>query len=59
MAIIVLLSISFAIIYTLKKKAKENNNKYQLGNCRDLYTIYGDTYMKEYAIEEWFDYYEP
>ena len=48
--VFVLLSISFTIIFTLKFKAKENNMKYQQGNCNELYDIYGEKYMKEYAV---------
>lgn len=57
--IAILLAISFGIIVILKKKAKENNNKYSQGSCKELYNIYGEKYMKEYAVEEWFSYYEP
>ena len=43
----------------LKKKAKENNFKYQNSNCHELMEINGESLMNEYAIQEWFDYYQP
>lgn len=57
--ILLLLTISFSIIFTLKKKAKANNVKYQQANCKEMFDNYGDEFMNEYAVQEWFNYYQP
>lgn len=55
--IVFLLSISFSIIFVLKRQAKENNLKYQQGVCSELYDTYGDKYLIEYAVQDWYNYY--
>jgi hypothetical protein len=40
-----LLACSFSVVVMLKKKAKENNLKYQLGNCKELFEVNGDALM--------------
>ena len=48
--ILFLLSCSFAIVVSLKKKAKEFNLKYAVGNCDDIEEVYGSSLMQEYAV---------
>ena len=57
--ILILLAISFTIIVALKGQAKRNNDLYMQGNCKELGQVYGDKLMQEYAVDDWFDYYQP
>jgi len=57
--ILVLLAGSFSLIVAMKQQAVKNNTKYQQSNCRELYQIYTPDLLKDYAMDEYQDYYHP
>ena len=46
----ILLALSFYIVIKLKTAAKEADDKYQRGNCKEINQIYGPDLLKEYAF---------
>eukprot|EP00347_Sterkiella_histriomuscorum_P023421 403334704 len=54
-----LLLISFSIILSLKKIAVNSKAKYQYSNCKDISDIYNKVLLEDYAVQEWYDYYQP
>ncbi len=60
MAVIgILLAISFSIILELKTIARSTKYKYQKASCAELKEIYTDEMLQDYAVNEWYSYYEP
>lgn len=51
--------ISFTIILSLKKIAVNSLSKYSYANCKDIHNIYNEELLQDYAVQEWYDYYEP
>ena len=57
--ITILLGISFSIIIALRLKALANSSKYAVGDCTVLNDMYTFNLMKDYSIDEWYDFYKP
>ncbi|CDW91100.1 UNKNOWN [Stylonychia lemnae] len=55
----ILLCISFAIVLALKEIILIAKSKYQTTNCQDLKDNYSDQMLQNYAIQAWYDFYEP
>ena len=58
LVIIFLLAISFSIILLLKQKSRESNSKYAQQSCPELKETFDDQNLKNYAVDEWIDYYQ-
>ena len=51
--------ICFSLLVWLMRYNDYAFEKYQNQDCKEVYQIYNPTTLKEYALEEWFEYYRP
>lgn len=57
--VVIILAFAFTVMVNLKKKALAANNKYLKQDCGEISSIYGGNLTQDYAVDEWFTYYQP
>lgn len=59
LTLLVIFVICFSAIVVLKQRALKSDNKYMEQDCAEVAENYGPDLAQQYAIEGWFDYYQP
>jgi hypothetical protein len=59
LSIFLIMLISFVVLVALRKKTNETDEKYIEQDCSEIFDMYGDDLTQDYAVDEWFSYYDP